>query len=68
MVIEKQKIAGGVENAGALRAFINTKGGNREDFSQEFLDFMDYINTTTDEVADTKKLWKVWSLRWKAFM
>ncbi|MBD5549448.1 MAG: Rpn family recombination-promoting nuclease/putative transposase [Lachnospiraceae bacterium] len=37
---------------GAVRIFINTKGGNREEFSQEFLDFMDYINTSTDEVAD----------------
>lgn len=37
---------------GAVRVFINTKGRNREEFSGEFLDFMDYINTTTDEVAD----------------
>lgn len=37
---------------GASRVFINTKGTNREDFSDEFLDFMDYINTSTDEVAD----------------
>ena len=37
---------------GAVRVFINTKGRNREDFSQEFLDFMEYINETTDAVAD----------------
>ncbi|MBQ9135382.1 MAG: Rpn family recombination-promoting nuclease/putative transposase [Lachnospiraceae bacterium] len=36
---------------GALRIFINTHGTNKEDFSKEFLDFMDYINTTTDAVA-----------------
>lgn len=36
---------------GALRVFINTKGTNREDFSQEFLDFMDYLMATTDENA-----------------
>lgn len=36
---------------GATRIFINTKGKNREDFSQEFLDFMEYITTTTDELA-----------------
>ena len=36
---------------GALRIFINTYGTNKEEFSKEFLDFMDYINTTTDEVA-----------------
>ena len=37
---------------GAVRVFINTKGRNGEEFSQEFLDFMDYINASTDEVAD----------------
>lgn len=37
---------------GAVRAFINTKGTNREDFSQEFLDFMKYVIETTDAVAD----------------
>ncbi len=36
---------------GAVRVFINTKGTNREDFSQEFLDFMDYVTGTTDENA-----------------
>lgn len=36
---------------GAVRIFINTKGENRQDFSQEFLDFMEYINTTTDQAA-----------------
>ena len=36
---------------GALRIFINTHGTNKEEFSKEFLDFMDYINTTTDAVA-----------------
>lgn len=38
---------------GAVRVFINTKGTNREDFSQEFLDFMRYVTETTDSVADT---------------
>ena len=37
---------------GAVRVFINPKGRNGEEFSQEFLDFMDYINASTDEVAD----------------
>ena len=37
---------------GALRIFINTYGTNKEEFSKEFLDFMEYINVTTDEVAD----------------
>ena len=36
---------------GALKVFINTKGKNREDFSKDFLDFMEYIGKTTDEVA-----------------
>lgn len=37
---------------GAVRVFINTKGRNREDFSQEFLDLMEYITETTDAAAD----------------
>ena len=36
---------------GAKRIFINTYGNNPENFSQEFLDFMNYINESTDEVA-----------------
>lgn len=36
---------------GVTRIFINTKGTNREDFSKEFLDFMEYITNSTDEVA-----------------
>lgn len=38
---------------GAVRIFINTRGTNKEDFSQEFLDFMEYITETTDAVADS---------------
>ena len=37
---------------GAVRIFINTRGRNRENFSQEFLDFMEYITKTTDETAE----------------
>lgn len=37
---------------GAIRIFINTKGKNREDFSGEFLEFMEYIGNTTDETAE----------------
>lgn len=36
---------------GATRIFINTNGTNREDFSEEFLDFMNYITASTDENA-----------------
>ena len=36
---------------GAVRIFINTKGKNASEFSQEFLDFMEYIGRTTDETA-----------------
>lgn len=32
--------------------FINTKGKNREKFSQEFLDFMEYIMHSTAECAE----------------
>lgn len=38
-------------NDGALRIFINTNGTNKEEFSEEFLNFMKYINKTTDETA-----------------
>ncbi|MBO5474128.1 MAG: Rpn family recombination-promoting nuclease/putative transposase [Lachnospiraceae bacterium] len=37
---------------GAVRIFINTRGTNPEDFSGEFLDFMEYITRTTDAVAE----------------
>lgn len=37
---------------GAIRIFINTVGSNKQDFSQEFLDFMEYITASTDAVAD----------------
>lgn len=37
---------------GGIRVFINTKGTNREDFSREFLDFMEYIGKTTDEQVE----------------
>lgn len=37
---------------GAVRIFINTKGNNQEDFSQEFLNFMKYLENTTDENAE----------------
>lgn len=40
---------------GATRIFINTFGTNRQDFSQEFLDFMEYINDTRDVVAARSK-------------
>ena len=37
---------------GAVRVFINTRETNREKFSQEFLNFMKYIENTTDENAE----------------
>jgi len=37
---------------GAVRVFINTRGLNKEDFSKEFLDFMEYITASTDERAE----------------
>ena len=36
---------------GATRIFINTKGNNREKFTEEFLELMAYINKTTEETA-----------------
>lgn len=44
---------------GALKIFINTKGKNREEFSQEFLDFMEYIGKTTDETAENTDSGKI---------
>lgn len=46
-------------NDGSLRVFINTKGKNRVDFSQEFLDFMKYIGKTTDETAENTESEKI---------
>lgn len=46
-------------NDGAVRIFINTSGGNRKDFSQEFLDFMKYITETTDKAASDTKSSKI---------
>lgn len=44
---------------GAIRIFINTKGRNREDFSQEFLDFMEYLTDTSDQVAGRSRSGKI---------
>ncbi len=38
-------------NDGALRIFINTQGTNDNDFSDEFLELMKYIECTNDEVG-----------------
>lgn len=46
-------------NDGAARVFINTKGTNRKDFTQEFLDFMEYVTNTTDEVASRSSSEKI---------
>ena len=46
-------------NDGARRIFINTRGKNQEDFTEEFLDFMKYINKTTDEIAAAAKSAKI---------
>ena len=40
---------------GAIRIFINTAGKNRADFSEEFLDFMDYVTNSSAEIADRTK-------------
>ena len=37
---------------GAIRVFINTKVTNRKNFSQEFLDFMEYLTDTSDRRAE----------------
>lgn len=44
---------------GAVRVFINTRGTNREAFSEEFLDFMEYITESTDKVAERTKSDKI---------
>ena len=46
-------------NDGAVRIFINTRGTNREKFSQEFLDFMEYLTVTTDEAAEKTQSEKI---------
>ena len=37
---------------GATRVFINTRGTNRSEFSQEFLEFMEYLTDTSDQKAE----------------
>ena len=37
---------------GAVRVFINTKGTNRNEFSPEFLEFMEYLTDTSDQKAE----------------
>lgn len=37
---------------GATRVFINTRGTNREAFSQEFLDLMEYLSSSTRATAE----------------
>ena len=44
---------------GARRIFINTKGKNPEGFTEEFLELMEYINHTTDGVAEKVKSEKI---------
>lgn len=44
---------------GAIRVFINTRGKNREDFSEEFLDFMEYVTDSSVEIADRTKSGKI---------
>ena len=44
---------------GATRVFINTKGKNKWAFTQEFLDFMEYLTNTTDEVAEKTESYRI---------
>jgi len=44
---------------GAIRVFINTKGENREDFSEEFLDFIEYVTDSSTEIANRTKSEKI---------
>ncbi len=44
---------------GAWRVFINTKGKNSHEFTQEFLDFMEYITKTTDTRAGRSESEKI---------
>lgn len=40
---------------GATRIFLNTKGKNKEEVSQELIDFLNYVENTTGEVAEKTK-------------
>lgn len=44
---------------GIKKVFINTHGKNKEEFSQEFLEFMEYINHSADEVAERAESEKI---------
>ena len=39
-------------NDGARRIFINTNGNNPENFSEEFLNFMKYLQSPTNDIAE----------------
>ena len=54
-----QEVPGLKLNDGARRIFINTNGNNQEDFSKEFLDFMKYISTPVDEIAEKSESEKI---------
>ena len=44
---------------GAKRIFINTHGNNSQKFTKEFLDFMDYLNCSTDIIAEKSESTKI---------
>ena len=37
---------------GTMRIFLNTKGTNKDEVSQELIDFLRYVENTTDEIAE----------------
>ena len=39
----------------AVRIFLNTKGKNKKDVSQELIDFLVYVENSTDEVAEASE-------------
>ncbi|MBP3664302.1 MAG: Rpn family recombination-promoting nuclease/putative transposase [Tyzzerella sp.] len=46
-----QEVPGLVLNDGAVRIFLNTKGKNDDEVSKELVDFLHYLEETTDEKA-----------------
>lgn len=47
---------------GATRVFINTRGNNREAFSQEFLDLMEYLSSSTRATVNKSASENIWRI------
>lgn len=52
---ECKEVPGLILNDGAVRIFLNTKGKNDEEVSRELVDFLHYLENTSDEMVNQTK-------------